>query len=148
MELKQPNLVEVLDKAIIIATNCHKGQVDKGGEPYILHPLRVMTNVSSLEGKICAVLHDVLEDCDITQEELVDMGIPYYLTEVLLLLSREIGTPYMDYISKIKTNKIAREVKNKDLDDNMNSSRLKHITEKDIKRIKKYQKAKKFLNED
>ena len=60
----------MLNKAIILSARAHEGQVDKGGNPYILHPLRVMMNCEGEAERICALLHDVVEDTDITLEEL------------------------------------------------------------------------------
>lgn len=155
----------VLSKAIRLATKLHEHQVDKAGEPYILHPLRVMLNVESIEGKILAVLHDVKEDCNITDEELVKEGIPKYLVEKLDFLTKKKNEKYFDYILRAKSDIHAKEVKNADLDDNMNLKRLypqidmkkindidylkglDYLAEKDLNRFMKYQKAKAILND-
>lgn len=139
------NLQNVLEKSIILATKLHAGQVDKSGQPYILHPLRVANNVDSIECRILAVLHDVLEDCDVTTEDLVEAGIPAYLVEKLALLTKQKGEDYLDYIRRAKTDELTRLVKLGDLKDNMDLSRLKEITEKDLKRYEKYMKAKAML---
>lgn len=132
---------KLLSRAIILATELHEGQVDKGGNPYILHPLRVMTNVKSLEGKIVAVLHDTIEDTDITVEDLIFKGFTGDIVEAVELLSKPKQEDYIKYIKRIKENSLAREVKIADLQDNMDLSRLKEITEKDLKRVEKYKKA-------
>ena len=132
---------KLLSRAIILATELHEGQVDKGGNPYILHPLRVMTNVKSLEGKIVAVLHDTIEDTDITVEDLISKGFTDDVVEAVELLSKPKQEDYIKYIKRIKENPLAREVKIADLQDNMDLSRLKEITEKDLKRVAKYKKA-------
>lgn len=163
--MSEINLNEVLTKAILIATKLHDGQVDKAGQPYILHPLRVMTNIESIEGKIVGVLHDTIEDCDITYDKLIKEGIPEYLVEKLPLLTKNKKEKYFDYILRAKSDKITREVKDADLDDNLDLSRiypqidkskmhdieylktLDYLNEKDIKRVEKYLKAKDMLNQ-
>lgn len=138
---------ELLAKAIILATKNHKGQVDKGGNPYILHPLRIMVKVKSLEAKIVAILHDIIEDTDITKEDLLDMEFPYEIVEAIELLSKPKKEDYIHYIRRIKENPLAKEVKMADLQDNMDLSRLNKITEKDLNRVEKYKKAYSILNE-
>lgn len=138
-------LNELLSKAIIIATEAHKGQVDKGSQNYILHPLRVMSKVKSLKGKIVAVLHDTIEDTHITKEHLLDMGFPYEIVEAVELLSKPRQEDYLSYVARVGENELAKEVKIADLEDNMDTSRLKEITEKDLKRVEKYKKAHSIL---
>lgn len=138
---------ELLVKAIILATENHKGQLDKGGHPYILHPLRVMVNVKSLKAKIVAILHDIIEDTDITKEDLLSMKFPYEIVEAIELLSKPKKEDYIHYIRRIKKNPLAKEVKMADLQDNMDLTRLNKITEKDLNRVEKYKKAYSILNE-
>lgn len=144
----EKELQSVLEKAIILATTLHAGQVDKSDKPYILHPLRVMENVEATECKILAVLHDVLEDCDIAADELIEAGIPAYLVEKLTILTKQKGEPYFDYIDRVKSDELARLVKLGDLKDNMNLDRLKEVTEKDLRRNEKYKKAKEILEQE
>lgn len=136
---------ELLNKAIKLAEKYHEGQVDKGGEPYIGHPLRVMKGVESFEEKILAVLHDVLEDCNVPAEQLIEEGIPKELVEKLKILCKGKNEDYFHYINRITNDKAAINVKLSDLRDNMDLKRLKEITEKDIKRLEKYKKAKEIL---
>ena len=136
-----------LEKAIHIAVNTHYNQKDKGGEPYIFHPLRVMDACASLEARIVAILHDVVEDTDITIE-MLRQEFPPQIIEALKLLTHNPDVPYMDYVASIKTNSIAREVKIADLTDNSNVSRLSMITNKAIERLKKYNVALKILKEN
>jgi (p)ppGpp synthase/HD superfamily hydrolase len=136
---------ELLERAIKLAEKYHKGQFDKGGNPYIGHPLRVMEGVESIEEKVLAVLHDVLEDCDVSKDQLIKEGIPEYLVEKLEILCKGKNENYFDYIDRIKTDRLAINVKLSDLQDNMNLKRLKGVTEKDIKRLDKYKKAKAIL---
>lgn len=131
----------MLNKAIEIATRAHAGQSDKGGNPYILHPLRVMLSGSSEEAMICGVLHDVLEDSQITRAELEREGFSSQVLDALDLLAKKEGESYQDFIQRIKTNELAREVKESDIKDNMNLSRIKKPSEKDFARYEKYKKA-------
>lgn len=133
--------VDILDKAIQIATAAHAGQTDKGGNPYISHPMRLMENVESVEQKTVAVLHDVVEDTEVSFSDLEKEGIPQICIDALKLLTHDKDVPYMDYVKSISSNEIATAVKIADLKDNSDLSRLKNITEKDIARVEKYSKA-------
>lgn len=135
---------EHLEKAIRIAVNAHYGQKDKGDEPYIFHPLRVMDACHSLGAKIVAILHDVIEDTDVGMDAII-AGFPAKIVEALVLLTHMPDVAYMDYIMAIKENPIAREVKIADLKDNSSIYRLKELTDKDIERLTKYYQALKLL---
>ncbi|WP_066729635.1 HD domain-containing protein [Sneathia sanguinegens] len=132
--------------ALKIATEAHKGQVDKAGVPYINHPLTVASLVDTEEEKIVALLHDTIEDTNITEQDLIDYGFPNKIVEAVKLLTHNKNVPYMDYVAKIKDNELARKVKIADLTHNSDLSRLKEITEKDKKRYEKYQKALLYLS--
>lgn len=136
----------LLEKAIFIAVNAHKGQVDKGGNPYILHPLRVMVSVKTIEEKIVALLHDVVEDSDITIDQLRNEGFSESTLEAIQLLTRTPDCTYEDYLQRIKSNCLALEIKKADLYDNLDNSRLSELTSSDYKRIDKYKKALTLLN--
>jgi (p)ppGpp synthase/HD superfamily hydrolase len=136
---------ELLERAIKLARKYHEGQFDKGGQTYIEHPLRVMNGVESVDEKVVAILHDVLEDCDVPKEKLIEEGIPYYLVEKLEILCKGKNEKYFDYIDRVKYDPLAIKVKLSDLKDNMNLERLREVTEKDIKRLEKYKKAKEIL---
>ena len=138
---------EMLEQAIIFATDAHKGQVDKAQMPYILHPLRVMNLVDTIEEKIVAVLHDVIEDTDTTREELLEF-LNEELVDSIVALSKGENEEYEKYLIRVKNNKIARKVKLADLKDNMNLDRLEHIEMRDMKRYMKYRKAHKYLSEE
>ena len=134
----------MLNKAIIIAAKAHSGQVDKGGNPYILHPLRVLLNFCESESeatKICAILHDVVEDSDITLADLRAEGFSEEIITALDCLTKRKDESYNDFISRILTNEIACKVKNGDLADNMDLTRIPNPTVKDEERIKKYREA-------
>lgn len=135
-----------IEIAIQIALGAHKEQTDKGGYPYILHPLRVMHNVSDMDTKIVAVLHDVVEDSNYTFADLAEKGISNKCIEALMLLTHENGIPYMEYIDKIKSNKLATLVKLSDLKDNCDLSRLSDVGDKDKERVRKYRIAIAYLD--
>lgn len=136
----------MLEKAIIVAVSAHQGQVDKGGNPYILHPLAVMLSLKDEVERICAVLHDVIEDTDITLEYLKNEGFSNEVLTALDALSRRKDESYDEFIDRIINNKIACHVKLADLKHNMDLSRIKQPSQKDYDRIKKYQKAVKALS--
>lgn len=130
----------------MVATKTHAGQQDKAGAPYLLHVLRVMMRLDNMDEKIVALLHDVVEDSEVTFEELANEGFPKKILKAVELLTKTENKSYEDYIQEIKMNELARVVKLADLKDNMNISRLKNLTEHDKLRIKKYRAAYKVLN--
>ena len=136
-----------LEKAIVLATTAHQGQTDKGGHPYILHPLRIMMRMKSEDEMIVAVLHDVIEDTTITYEDLEKEGFASSIIESITALTRKPSEDYMDFINRCKQNEIARKVKMQDISDNMNLSRMgdMDLTDKDYSRQKKYAKALRIL---
>ncbi len=140
------NKEQQLTNAIVFATNKHNGQYDKAGMPYILHPLAVMNMVATIDEKIVAVLHDVLEDTDATKEDLLLIGIDRELINDILVLSHN-GINYEKYIENIKAceSQVAINVKLADLTHNSDLKRLKEVTPKDIARLEKYIKAIEFL---
>lgn len=110
-----------LDSAILVAVKAHNCQKDKGGQPYILHALRVMMKVEGLEAKAVAVMHDAVEDSDnptAKMKEVREVGFSETIMEALDLLTHKPEISYTDYIIRIKPNKIATEVKLADLEDN------------------------------
>jgi (p)ppGpp synthase/HD superfamily hydrolase len=128
----------LLDKAILIAAKTHAGQTDKAGKPYILHVLRVMMSMETEEEMITAVLHDTIEDSDLSIDDLRKEGIPENVINALKLLTHDDAMSYEDYIEQVKTNELARKVKLADLKDNSNFFRLNSFDEKVGKRLKKY----------
>ena len=110
---------EILEAAIEVAVQFHKGQKDKNNEPYILHPLRVMMNCASYDEKIVAVLHHVLEDTSCTDEYLMVMLKSEELLDAIKTLTRKRDEHYFDYINRIKGNALAVTVKKSDLEDNL-----------------------------
>ena len=135
-----------LQRAIEIATQAHQGQRDKAGNDYIGHPLRVMAMGQTMEEKILGVLHDVVEDIAWTFEQLAAEGFSARIIEALRCLTKLSSTePYDKYITRIKHNPLAVAVKLNDLTDNMDIRRLPYLSDKDVKRLKKYLKAYKQL---
>ena len=127
-------------KAMIIAYNAHKNQVDKSGVPYIYHPIHVAEQMDTEEECVVAVLHDVVEDTDVTFEQL-ESEFPSEIIDILKLLTKTKDIDYYEYINKIKENAVARKAKIADIKHNLDRSRLDVITDKDIKREEKYKKA-------
>ena len=132
-------------RAICLAYEAHAGQVDKSGLPYIHHPLHVAESMTDETSTIVALLHDCVEDTNLTFDDIEREGFGAEVVEALRLLTHQKGVPYMDYIRAIKPNPIAREVKVADLLHNMDTSRLDTMSEKDVERVKKYQKALDYL---
>lgn len=137
----------LLDKAIKVATEAHKDQVDKAGNPYIEHPLRVMNALTTEVEKCVGVLHDVLEDSDTSFNRILEMFGGAVATP-LLLLDKTGYEDYYSYIEGVKKHPVARQVKIADLIDNINLSRLPSVTQKDIKRTQKYLNALAYLLEE
>ena len=134
-------------KAINIAYNAHMGQIDKFGIPYIFHPMHLAEQMDTEEECIVAILHDVVEDTKITFNQL-EKDFSGRVIEALKLLTHDKSVPYDDYIINLKDNPIAKKVKLADLKHNSDSSRLEHITTKDINRLEKYKNALNILLED
>ena len=127
-----------LEKAIQLAVKAHSGQVDKVGQPYILHPLRVMFRLANEIEMTVAVLHDVIEDTEYSFQDLKAMGFSDEIMEALDCVTRRENESYENFIERTKTNAVARKVKCADLLDNMDISRLNEFGDKEIARIKKY----------
>jgi (p)ppGpp synthase/HD superfamily hydrolase len=126
-----------------LALEAHRGQVDKAGSPYILHPLRVMARMSTDVERIAAVLHDSVEDSDgrVTFERIAALGVPVEALDAIRLLTRsddgsEAG--YAAYVGRVAAHPIARKVKLADLEDNLDARRLEAISERDAARLTKY----------
>ena len=136
-----------LERAIEIAVSAHKGVKDKGGNPYILHPLRVMLSLNSEEEKIVGVLHDVVEDAeDWTFEKLQDEGFSTQILEGLQSVTKTSEDEnYDEFVQRALTNAIGRQVKIADIKDNLDVTRLDILTEKDVKRLQSYKKSLKIL---
>jgi len=138
--------MSTLKRAIEIATEAHQGQLDKAGRDYIGHPLRVMEMGKTEEEKIVGVLHDVIEDTDWTFEKLAEEGFSDEVIAALRCVTKiSENENYDDFIDRVKKNPLAAAVKINDLTDNMDIRRLPYLSDKDVKRLKKYLKAYKRL---
>lgn len=133
-------MTDLLQIAIDIARRAHAGQVDKGGAPYIEHPLRVMAALDDPETKIAGVLHDVVEDSDITLADLREAGLPETSVAAVEALTKRSGEAYEAYLARVMANRMALRVKIADMTDNSDLSRLPSPTEKDLRRHDKYQR--------
>lgn len=127
-------------KAMIIAYNAHKNQVDRAGVPYIYHPIHLAEQMDTETECIVALLHDVVEDTDVTFANL-EKYFSKEIIDILKLLTHDKSIDYLDYIQKIKDNPIAKKIKIADIIHNSDETRLDKITPKDIIRRNKYQKA-------
>ena len=135
-----------LDLAIKIATDAHAGQVDKGGQPYILHALRVMLSVETEDERIVAVLHDVVEDTEITANDLYWMhGFKPDIMIAVVALTRGKNEDYFDFIRRCMGNPLARAVKIADIRDNLDPKRGLPSDTKALDRAEKYRRALRLL---
>ena len=137
----------MIERARKIAEKAHQGQADKGGQPYILHPLRVAEKCEQTEEKIAALLHDVLEDSEYTLEDLKKEGFSDEILKALVCLTHREGEGYMEYIERVCENPLAARVKYADLQDNMDISRIPNPAEKDYIRLEKYKIARARIEE-
>lgn len=131
---------DLLNKAIVIATNAHAHQKDKSGAPYILHPLAVMQILDTKDEELMciAILHDVIEDTDATYAQLIEAGLTDRIIEGVRALTKQLGQSYEEYKAAVFANKDAMLVKMADLTHNTDIRRLKGVTQKDIDRMARY----------
>jgi (p)ppGpp synthase/HD superfamily hydrolase len=130
--------MSTLERAIEIAVRAHRDAVDKAGDPYILHPLTVMLRFRDSEARIVAVLHDSVEDSELTLERLKDEGFSDAVVAAVDALTRRDGESYEEFITRLRPNRLARRVKLADLEHNMDLRRIGSATEQDLERIAKY----------
>jgi (p)ppGpp synthase/HD superfamily hydrolase len=131
---------EMLNKMLVLATTRHAGQFDRGGNPYILHPLKVMYYLKSNDEELqcIALAHDLVEDTDTSYDELRDMGFTERVIQGIAALTKVPGETYDQYKDRVKANPDAIKVKMADLRHNTDIRRLKGVTEKDLARVEKY----------
>jgi (p)ppGpp synthase/HD superfamily hydrolase len=139
--------MKLIEKSLHIALRAYAGKTDKAGREYILHPLRVMAKMETDLERATALLHDVIEDSDITAEDLLAEGIPSEVVEAVQSLTKRENEEYEDFVARAKKNKIAAKVKIADIEDNIDVLRLTSLDEHDLARIKKYHSAWRFLKE-
>lgn len=130
-----------LEDAIALAARAHAGQLDKAGQPYILHPLRVMMRLSDPPARIVAILHDTVEDTDVTLEQLRAAGYPAEILAALDAVTRRDTETYEEFVQRSALDPIGRRVKLADLADNMDLRRLPEVKDKDADRLERYQRA-------
>jgi len=134
-------MTQTLERAIALAATAHAGQVDKGGAPYILHPLKVMLRMTTPEERIVAVLHDVVEDCGISLDDLRKEGFSEEVLSAIESVTKMPGEPYEDFVERAAQNPIGRAVKLADLEENSDLSRIASPSWEDLERIEKYRRA-------
>ena len=134
-------MTQTLERAIAIAATAHAGQVDKGGAPYILHPLKVMLRMTTLEERIVAVLHDVVEDCEISLDDLRKEGFSEVVLSAIESVTKVPGESYEDFVDRAAQNPIGRVVKLADLEENSDLSRIASPSWEDLERIEKYRRV-------
>ena len=137
--------MSTLEKAIEIAARAHTGQLDKAGAPYILHPLRLMLAVRRPSERIAAVLHDVVEDTDVTLDDLRAAEFHAEVLEAVDALTKRTGESRLDAARRAVRNPIARAVKLADVADNMDLKRIGSPSEKDFARLKEYEQVRALL---
>ena len=138
----------MLGKAIAIASEVHELQKDKGGNAYILHPIRLMMRLRTTDEELMqiAILHDVIEDSPAWNlNDLTSRGFSERVVDALELLTHDPKDSYQEYVKRIATNEDAVRVKIEDLRDNSDITRLKGLREKDLRRMEKYHRAYLFL---
>ena len=139
--------MSTLERAIAIAAEAHAGQHDKSGAPYILHPLRVMLGMQTEEERIVAVLHDVVEDCDWSLDDLRAEGFSPAVLRAIDSVTKRKGEDYEAFVARAAADPIGRRVKLADLKDNSDPARIANPTDRDRARQEKYQRAIRFLRE-
>lgn len=133
--------MSTFERAIAIAVQAHAGQLDKAGEPYVLHPLRVMFRMTSMDERIVAVLHDVVEDSEWTLQGLQQEGFSHEVVTAVDALTRRDGESYEDFVRRAGANPLARRVKLADLEDNMDMTRIVAPKAGDTSRFERYRRA-------
>ena len=139
--------MSTLEKAIALAATQHAGQLDKGGQPYILHPLRLMLQFSNPTLQIIAVLHDILEDTSTTAEDLEALGFSAEIIQAIQALTKQTGESRLEAAKRTTLNPLATQVKYVDVLDNMNLSRINNPTARDFARLEEYKEVLEILKQ-
>ena len=140
-------IISTLEKAIALAATQHAGQLDKGGQPYILHPLRLMLQFSNPTLQIIAVLHDILEDTATTAEDLKALGFSVEIIQAIQALTKQTGESRLQAAKRTTLNPLATQVKYVDVLDNMNLSRINNPTARDFARLEEYKEVLEILKQ-
>ena len=139
-------LTEMYERALIFATQKHRGQMREDGFPYISHSIEVSAKVNTLIEKIVSLLHDTIEDTDTTREELLRVGFYDFIVDAVCVLSKKEGEAYDIYIRRVSKNKLATSVKIADIEHNLHSLEMANISEKEKERRKiKWKQARKHI---
>lgn len=146
-EFKLCALENPVDRARLLSEKYHMYQCDKSGKPYLLHPAFVASQLKTRDEKCVGYLHDIIEDTDI-DIALLERHFSKRVVNAVKAMTHAQGEDYFDYIARVKTNKIARNVKLADLAHNMDMSRFSAVTERDLSRLEKYKKARAILTEE
>ena len=133
--------MSTLERAIALAATAHEGQTDKAGAPYILHVLRVMMRLETPEERMAAALHDIVEDCGFTLDRLRAEGFPEAVVLGVDAVTRRDSETYEEFVLRAKAHPVGRRVKEADLLDNSDVSRLAQVTDRDRDRLEKYRLA-------
>lgn len=136
---------KLLDKAALLCITKHAGQRDKMGRAYFQHPMRVAMRCLSDDEKIVALLHDTIEDSDVTVEYLLAEGFPQYIIDGILSVTKRDGENYNDFVARAAQNTLGRVVKLRDIEDNLDVLRLDSVSPDMAARFTKYLAAHKFL---
>jgi GTP diphosphokinase / guanosine-3',5'-bis(diphosphate) 3'-diphosphatase len=137
--------MSTLERAIAIAAEGHAGQLDKAGQPYILHPIRVMLRVSGTSERIAAILHDVVEDTPVTLDQLAAERFSREVVDAVDALTKRAGENRIDAAKRAAANPVARAVKLADNAENMDLSRISNPTQKDYDRLEEYKRVREIL---
>ena len=130
-----------LEAALQVMLDAHRGQTDKAGQPYVLHPLRLMARFQDEDQRLVALLHDVVEDGDVTPASLRALGFSEPVVVAVECLTRRSEETYEDFIARIRPNPLANSVKVEDIRDNLDVTRLRDLKDEDLERLRKYWKA-------
>ena len=139
--------MSTLEKAIALAATQHAGQLDKGGQPYILHPLRLMLQFSNPTLQIIAVLHDILEDTATTAEDLKELSFSAEIIKAIQALTKQTRESRLEAAKRTALNPLATQVKYVDELDNINLSRIKNPTARDFARLEEYKEVLEILKQ-
>lgn len=145
--MSDERFAELLDKAALICVTKHAGQRDKMGCAYFQHPMRVAMRCRTDEEKMVALLHDTIEDTDVTPEYLLAEGFPQSVVDGILSVTKQEGESYEGFVARAKQNPLGRVVKLHDLEDNLDIFRLTALDADMTARYNKYLAARKYLLE-
>lgn len=143
-----PDDATMLEAALALAVEKHRGQRDKAGAPYVLHPIRMMLRFADPVAQVVALLHDVIEDCGVSVDELRLMGFPDTVISGVVAMTRDPAESYAAFIERAAAHPIARQVKLADVEDNLDMRRLNTLTDRDVERLGRYLVARRVLSDE